>query len=1200
MRFSIYSKDGSTIRYTGKPKYNGTYLKTPYLEFSEIASPVKIDWEIGDYVDYPRTGLRYKLYSIPQPKKNARTSTYGAAYTYSNVQLYDATKELEIALFQDLVLDVEKNVHFSTRDNVSTYEDVYGIAARLQASMDAFYPSKWLFKVMALDDDADKDLKELLQTAKEFSLSNGTVLGALNNIYNTWEGIGWIHYYDSSLDRDVVLIGRPNKRDSTNTTSQFVYGLGKGLTAIKKSYTNTDEFATRLYVYGSDKNLPTRYYNGKSICNAESVDIPNLMLPQSCWRTAVDPATGQTLPDASLCYIEDSSLVDKYGLIPRRVYFNGSDNDEIYPTIKNITAKRLRDAKAEMGDTEYVPSVSLYPDEERMDKVKDCDNPQDDGIEVEEGEFKGEETKDVSILEFVRFIGASDDNKKYSPDTYKTPIVYDLLEFDTAYKTNRVVINPTLKFKVTLEPEYSSSGSGTTSGSATGSGTTSSSSKSDSDGDTSASSGDIPVIYQRVTAYMRQPDGTIVEDVQADTKLSPEAVTVTRQGTIVKYLYWNVEMKDEYVINEAGVIEKIKVTLVFDRTYDTKTGLKYSVDTATGSIYFGYRDDLANTFALYIKQIGFDLSKCTSTASSGIATISMLDGMCGGRSFAVKKCIYLPDTDSWMLTLKRVSDTSVNMIYPNKNFPILTGDQFVLLDIVMPELYIKIAEQTLYEAASALYAEISKGKSYYEPEIDAKQIYLSGEKIKEGMYMQIADADIVDDGVDYILIDTLQISEDESNIPTYKVTLREKKKSTVVDSTTTALKDLTTEFHASYGGNGIGNLINSMSDKVPADDNAFSALRAQMEFLSKKYDDVASGLITLAKGAQFGKGFATGVNGFGGMIDENGNAELDSLVLRKFLEVPELRYNRISIQVGNSWRAPGGGIIDSVEPDFASDGSMLNTGTIYLHLEDGEIGYVALDDICMGIYHDALRVDSNALVDSDDGIGNFKFTGFYTCYFRVTEILADDNSSFRYAIRPASESWPTTYHPCSAMHFVCYGNFSDKDRQASRYSTRRYERYLKDVASWEFTASNIGAQFGDLANLKLFDIDMTGYSAYLDNIYMSGTIKQFDLLPYRMEIDNNGMDALAYGESMTVVCSVYKGFDDVTTKVAKWKIVRDSGDPTEDEAWNNSSKAQNFAGVIVIEHFKNYSDLGQIGVSTLFTITADMTDGSTTDYTLEI
>ncbi len=367
----------------------------------------------------------------------------------------------------------------------------------------------------------------------------------------------------------------------------------------------------------------------------------------------------------------------------------------------------------------------------------------------------------------------------------------------------------------------------------------------------------------------------------------------------------------------------------------------------------------------------------------------------------------------------------------------------------------------------------------------------------------------------------------------------------------------------------------------------------------RKTDPVtfAKVVAALAQSPDFIEGISTGK---GWRVDGGGNAELESLVLRRFLEVPELRYNRVSVNVGNSWRAPGGGIIASAEPDYDADGNILNTGVITLHLEDGEIGLVALDDICMGIYHNDLRPGDNALADSDDGIGNFKFSGFYTTYFRVTEILASDNGKFRYAVRPVSDTWPHAFHPCEAMHFVAYGNFSDRDRQTSRYSTRTYERYLKDVASWEFGDGNIGAQFGDLSNLSIFGLEMEGYSAYLANIYMSGTIEQFKLLPYRMEIDTEGEEFLAYGESVDVTCTVWKGWDDVTSKVVKWKVERDTGVPAEDAAWALTDKAKNFAGSITIEHGKTYSDLASSGISTLFTMTAYMTDGSEAGYTLAI
>lgn len=347
--------------------------------------------------------------------------------------------------------------------------------------------------------------------------------------------------------------------------------------------------------------------------------------------------------------------------------------------------------------------------------------------------------------------------------------------------------------------------------------------------------------------------------------------------------------------------------------------------------------------------------------------------------------------------------------------------------------------------------------------------------------------------------------------------------------------------------------------------------------------------------------FASGVNlGKGWQIAPSGAAELESLTLRRFLEVPELRYNRVSVEVGNKWNAPGGGLIESVVVDTDANGDELMTGTVTLHLEDGETGTVAVDDICMGIFH-SLTAGVNSDEDYDDSRGNFKFKGFFTTYFRITEILNAESSVFKYSLRAVSDRWAEKHHPCASMTFVGYGNFTDTARQRSRYSTRSYERFLRDVNAWEISGeSMIGAQFGDLSNLTIFGRDMRGYSAYLNNIYMSGVIEQFTLLPLRMEIDNQGMDTLAYGESMLVTCTVWKGWDEVTGSVAEWKIVRDSGDETEDAAWNNSAKAQAFAGAIVIEHYTNYSDLGEIGISTLFTITAYMTDGETTDFTLEI
>lgn len=372
------------------------------------------------------------------------------------------------------------------------------------------------------------------------------------------------------------------------------------------------------------------------------------------------------------------------------------------------------------------------------------------------------------------------------------------------------------------------------------------------------------------------------------------------------------------------------------------------------------------------------------------------------------------------------------------------------------------------------------------------------------------------------------------------------------------------------------------------------------QFLSKVSDDVAAGRITFAQGlravmastmeggVQFGKEFADGVKGFGGKIDEHGDAWLGGLRLRDFLEVPELRYNRTEITVGNAWRAPGGGVIESVTPDRNADGTLTDKGTITLHLEEGEIGAVAVGDLCQGIFHDAVNPSDNATADSDDGRGNFHFAGFCTVYFRVISIIESGrNSVFRYQLREVSERWPLQHHPSAQMHFVAYGNTTDSGRQTSRYSTRTYERYLTGVRGWEIGPGNIAAQFGDLSNLSIFGIDMQGYSVYLDNVYMTGRIEQLDLTP-RVEVDYGNDNFMAYGDTRTVKCRMLRGWNEVSGGI-EWKVTRDTGNASADASWSAKAKAADFAGEIAIHYGGTDDDLGptpETGAAFTFTAKA--------------
>lgn len=255
-------------------------------------------------------------------------------------------------------------------------------------------------------------------------------------------------------------------------------------------------------------------------------------------------------------------------------------------------------------------------------------------------------------------------------------------------------------------------------------------------------------------------------------------------------------------------------------------------------------------------------------------------------------------------------------------------------------------------------------------------------------------------------------------------------------------------------------------------------------FLRKDKADSTQYLLTLYAGAVFGKeGFVSGLSGFGAKIDENGNGEMRGLTLWEWLQVPELRYNRVEVYLGIRWNTPGAGIILTCTPDTDDEGNTLSTGTCTLKLEDGEMGAVSNDDIAMGIYHFGNGLDATG--DSDDSKGNFKFAGFATSYFRITGVSGNSNDTFTYSLRPGY-----TVHPQPQMHFSCYGNFTNTSRQSSMYQTRDYMRMIVGQNTWEIGAANIRFQIGDLTNLNIHGLSASGYGMYGTNVFFTGEVTQ--------------------------------------------------------------------------------------------------------------
>lgn len=583
-------------------------------------------------------------------------------------------------------------------------------------------------------------------------------------------------------------------------------------------------------------------------------------------------------------------------------------------------------------------------------------------------------------------------------------------------------------------------------------------------------------------------------------------------------------------LDKSAIVEQV---VFFDDIYPKNTETITSIETVDREIIEGQTD---KAYVMYCKDTPFLPSDMIEGETLGATFTS---GSLMGRDFELS-INYKPETwkpedgfDKKFEIIAQVETSGENqLIVPNESLHPEPGDTFVLTGVKLPQQRIEEAEEELLKAGQAYAAKNSSDTDVYTCETNPVYCTVNDKNYNAGQAVLLVDPRFGLDG----RLSRIQGYEKKlynEYIATY--TIGDNTPYSRIGSIESDVKATLYSQRIGVTDSGAAIYLITRYDSTAAEDyNAYSAKRALWQFANKQFPDTFKGKMTFEDGAQFGD-FATGITGIGGLIDKKGNAEMQSLKLRGFLEVPELRYNRVDITMGDTWFAPSAGIIESVDTEAK---------TITLKLEEGEIGSPRVGDICMGIFHSSESSD-NATEDYDDSKGNRRFAGFATCYFRITEELGTTTyKTFKYQLRPVSAAYTKQYHPAPSMTFVGYGSFSNEARQTSRYETRTYQRYLKGVSDWEFISSNIAAQYGDLSNLSVFGIDMKGYSAYLNNIYMSGVIHQFTPGGEEIPTINDRGKWLA--------SETYNKNDEVYHNNAKWRCLVDgtkSEPSTSSEAW---------------------------------------------------
>lgn len=315
----------------------------------------------------------------------------------------------------------------------------------------------------------------------------------------------------------------------------------------------------------------------------------------------------------------------------------------------------------------------------------------------------------------------------------------------------------------------------------------------------------------------------------------------------------------------------------------------------------------------------------------------------------------------------------------------------------------------------------------------------------------------------------------------------------------------------------------------------------EKKMLRKDIDDTAKGKITfedvtsLLKGLKLGDGksqitgdglaklyafmtynFVSGAYGSGASIDNNGDAEMNSLFVRQFISAPKFVFNEISVTKAEQWNTNGYGTIESVDT---------KKHIISLHLEGNDYGSLQVGDICRGIYADidnAHGSDKNTEGVLDDC--NFVLhKGFFTTYFYVKKIITSEKGKFVFEYGKRSEATPD---PCAYMDFAQYGSFTDDKRQSSMYFSSRGNSYIEvldGVCNWEVLPQNRVARYGWLSGLALTKRDGSivrpeGNGIYVqDNIYFGGNINYLQGLSGLDDLKN---EAKAYDVSLSQYQSV--------------------------------------------------------------------------------
>lgn len=444
---------------------------------------------------------------------------------------------------------------------------------------------------------------------------------------------------------------------------------------------------------------------------------------------------------------------------------------------------------------------------------------------------------------------------------------------------------------------------------------------------------------------------------------------------------------------------------------------------------FGDNETVKNVDIYLKKAIDFDINDLKDDDFS----ISMKDGMCGGRTFKVASSTKIDGR--WRLTIERVKDDALELWFPYKDYPIKKGDHFVLTGITLPDSYVNAASLKLLKYAIALLDKNDYTRYVYQPKVDeifmARQHDLAEkdttgvikslhDTLKAGDLMNFNDTDLNIEGI--ISIDQLTIKEEDGKIPTYDITLREDKEVGTIQKIQQQISSL----QSGNGGTGAGLTTTQVKGQI--------ATEGSKHFISKLTDDTAKGTITwekvqkliqgliaedmsqFKKGATFGEFIQGMLFGTGGWIDELGNAEFESITSRSSIIAKELIVNRQTAMESNFVFTESGMVESVTEISVAAEGGNVTYDLKLQKRWDND--FTAFKE------NDVVLASINTLTENGK---------YYDMWLRVLSVNTVTNTITVVCYPDDECPSKKNYPPCELARLIRWGNAVDEDRQSCWY-----------------------------------------------------------------------------------------------------------------------------------------------------------------------